>query len=163
MDEIIVRRATKEDLQTLLEFEQGVISAERPFDPTLKPGKINYYNLKEMLENDDVELMVALTGNEIVGSGYARIENAKDYLQHRKHAYLGFMYVKPGLRGKGVNQKIIEGLKQWSLKRGLTEMRLDVYEENVPAITAYERAGFSKHLIEMRLGIGDKQNAEKEI
>ncbi|MDQ6903891.1 MAG: GNAT family N-acetyltransferase [Bacteroidota bacterium] len=155
MDEIIVRTAVEEDLQTLLEFEQGVISAERPFDPTLKPGKINYYDLKEMMENPDVELMVALSGNEIVGSGYARIEDVKNYLQHPQHAYLGFMYVKPECRGKGVNQKIIEGLKQWSLKRGLKEMRLDVYEENIPAIKAYERVGFSKHLIEMRLGIGE--------
>ena len=154
MHEIIVRTAVEEDLQTLLEFEQGVIRAERPFDPTLKPGKINYYDLKEMIESPHVELMVALSGNEIVGSGYARIENAKHYLQHRQHAYLGFMYVKPEFRGKGVNQKIIEGLKQWSLKQGLTEMRLDVYEGNLPAIKAYERVGFSRHLIEMRLGIG---------
>ena len=153
MDEIIVRTAVEEDLQTLLEFEQGVILAERPFDPTLKPGQINYYDLKEMIESANVELMVALSGNEIVGSGYARIEDARHYLQHRQHAYLGFMYVKPEFRGKGVNQKIIEGLKQWSLKQGLSEMRLDVYEENLPAIKAYERVGFSKHLIEMRLGI----------
>ncbi len=91
MDEIIVRTAVEEDLQTLLEFEQGVILSERPFDPTLKQGKINYYDLKEMIENPNVELMVALSGNEIVGSGYARIEDARHYLQHRQHAYLGFI------------------------------------------------------------------------
>lgn len=153
MDEIFVRTAIEADLPALLEFEQGVINAERPYDPTLKQGAINYYDLKEMLDNPAVELMVALSGDEIVGSGYARIEEAKHYLRHRRHAYLGFMYVNPAFRGEGVNQKIIEGLKQWSQKQGVTEMRLDVYDENIAAIKAYQKAGFSKHLLQMRFGI----------
>ena len=37
----IVRKATLDDLPTLLLFEQGVIEAERPFDPTIKSGDIN--------------------------------------------------------------------------------------------------------------------------
>ncbi len=30
--------------------------------------------------------------------------------KHERYAYLGFMYVHPDYRGKGVNSKIIEGL-----------------------------------------------------
>lgn len=40
-----VRIATLKDLPTLLAFEQGVIEAERPFDPTIKAGNINYYDI----------------------------------------------------------------------------------------------------------------------
>ena len=36
MDQLKIRVATIKDLPLLLEFEQGVITAERPFDPTLK-------------------------------------------------------------------------------------------------------------------------------
>jgi ribosomal protein S18 acetylase RimI-like enzyme len=32
-------------------------------------------------------------------------------------------------------------------------MRLDVYENNIAAIKAYEKAGFTKHMVEMRRGI----------
>jgi GNAT superfamily N-acetyltransferase len=93
--------------------------------------------------------------NEIVGSGYARIETSKIYLKHPKHAYLGFMYVKPEYRGKGVNQKIIKGLKQWAIGQGITELRLDVYNDNLSAIKAYEKVGFAKLMVEMRMGISD--------
>ncbi|MEZ5029530.1 MAG: hypothetical protein R2765_12195 [Ferruginibacter sp.] len=39
MDGILIRKACLADLPTLFEFEQGVITAERSLDPTLKAGK----------------------------------------------------------------------------------------------------------------------------
>ena len=107
-----------------------------------------------MIRAEHIELLVAVSGDELIGSGYARIEKSKHYLRHSHHAYLGFMYVVPAWRGKGVNSLIIGALKDWSLAQGITELRLDVYVNNAPAITAYEKVGFSKHMIEMRMGIG---------
>ncbi len=152
MEEITIRKASINDLETLLRFEQGVINAERPFDSTLKRETTHYYDIKEMITASHVEIVVAELGNEIIGSGYARIENAKPYLKHQKHTYLGFMYVAPEHRGKGVVQKIIETLKQWSISENITEMRLEVYQNNLAAIKAYEKIGFTKHMIQMRMG-----------
>jgi ribosomal protein S18 acetylase RimI-like enzyme len=152
MDQITIRTATLADLDTLFTFEQGVISAERPFDPTLKDSHINYYDINHMITAPHIELKVAVIGDEIIGSGYARIEDAKLYLKHPQHAYLGFMYVKPEHRGKGVNQKVIGALQEWAAARGITECRLEVYYDNAPAIRAYEKIGFSKHMILMRMG-----------
>lgn len=156
MDTITIREATAKDLDTLLLFEQGVIKAERPFDSTLREDPINYYNLDAMMNDPDVQVVVAESDQNIIGSGYARIENAKLFLQHRKHAYLGFMYVEPGERGKGVIQKIIESLKQWSISKNITELTLEVYKNNASAIRAYEKVGFTQHIIEMRMGIEKK-------
>jgi ribosomal protein S18 acetylase RimI-like enzyme len=153
MEQITVRKATQDDLDTLLVFEQGVISAERPFDSTLKEEPINYYDIKKMIVTDDVELLVAITGDKIIGSGYVRIENVKPYLKHTQHAYLGFMYVVPEYRGRGVNKIIIEALKKWAVSKNISELRLDVYQNNATAIKAYEKAGFSKHMVEMRMGL----------
>ncbi|RQO72001.1 GNAT family N-acetyltransferase [Pedobacter sp. KBW06] len=153
MKDIFIRKATLNDMDTLLAFEQGVINAERPFDPTLKPAGIKYYDIDQMINSTEVELLVAVSGDEVIGSGYARIESAKPYLLHEQHAYLGFMYVDPGYRGLGVNQKIIEALSSWSASRGITELRLDVYQTNESAIKAYEKAGFMRHLVQMRKGL----------
>ncbi len=152
MEEIVIRKATLNDLETLLLFEQGVINAERPFDSTLKTEPTHYYDIKEMINASHVEIVVAEIRSEIIGSGYARIESAKPYLKHQKHAYLGFMYVVPDYRGKGVIQKIIEALKQWAISQNITEMRLEVYQNNLAAIKAYEKIGFTKHMIQMRMG-----------
>jgi GNAT superfamily N-acetyltransferase len=163
-----IRTARAADLPTLLRFEQGVINAERPMDSTLKEGHIQYYNLNAMLESPDIELVVAELVAEppvapplvvsspapaLIGSGYARIDPSRHYLKHSVHAYLGFMYVEPAYRGKGVNQLIIAALKAWALSRQLTELRLDVYHTNTNAIKAYEKAGFTQYLLNMRMGI----------
>lgn len=152
---MLIRTARLEDLPVLLEYEQGVISAERPFDPTLKKGSTHYYDLKEMIVADHIEIVVAETGSKIVGCGYARIEKAKPYLAYNEHAYLGFMFVHPDHRGQGLNAKIIAALREWSLSRNITEMRLEVYYENTSAISAYEKIGFARHMIEMRLRISE--------
>ena len=153
MEQITIRKARLEDMDILLQFEQGVLNAERPFDSTLKADPNHYYDLEEMIGSDHIELLVAASGDELIGSGYARIERSKHYLRHSHHAYLGFMYVVPAHRGKGVNSLIIGALKDWSLSRGITELRLDVYVQNSSAITAYEKFGFSNYLVEMRMGI----------
>lgn len=153
MSKINIRTATPADLNILLEFEQGIITAERPYDPTLEEGKINYYDIEKMIEASHISVLVAEIDSEIIGSGYARIETAKPYLKHDNYAYLGFMYTDPKHRGKGVNAKIIEELKEWCRSRKITELRLDVYNDNPSAIRAYEKVGFKKHLLNMRVQI----------
>lgn len=153
MNQLTTRKAEPRDLDTLYQFEQGIISAERPYNETLKTGHINYYDLKEMLTLSHAHVVVALDGEKIIGSGYARIEAAKPYLSHASHSYLGFMYVDPSYRGRGVNHLIIEALKEWSISRGIYELRLHVYNDNTVAIKAYEKSGFEKHLLEMRIGL----------
>lgn len=150
---LIIRSATHDDLETLLVFEQGVIDAERPFDVTLKREATRYYDLEQMITAQHIELLVAELHGELVGCGYARIENARPFVQHAQHGYLGFMYVKPEHRGKGINQRVIERLKSWCAGQGVSELRLEVYYLNEPAIRAYEKIGFTKHMFEMRLGI----------
>jgi RimJ/RimL family protein N-acetyltransferase len=153
MQNITIRKASTTDLEKLLAFEQGIITAERPFDPTLKEEKINYYDIEQMISASYVEVLVAEIDSEVIGSGYARIETAKPYLNHERYAYLGFMFTDLNHRGKGVNSKIIEALKYWCRSQNVFELRLDVYNENASAIKAYEKAGFKKHLINMRIGL----------
>jgi GNAT superfamily N-acetyltransferase len=150
MQQFSIRPATTNDLPILYRFEQGVINAERPHDPTLKREETIYYDLPAMIAAQHIQLVVAEVDGNLVGSGYARIEAAKPYLQHSRHAYLGFMYVEPNYRGKGVNKAVMNALETWAIEQGVTELRLEVYYGNTPAISAYEKTGFSRHMIEMR-------------
>lgn len=152
---ITTRRATIDDLDALLRFEQSVVEAERPFDTTLKDGVLHYYDLAKLISSADAEVIVAETDGEIIGSGYARVEPSKPYLKHQKHSYLGFMYVVPAFRGQGVNKMIVEALEAWSISKGITEMRLEVYSQNAAAIRAYEKAGYTGHMLAMRKGLSD--------
>ncbi|MBS1934788.1 MAG: GNAT family N-acetyltransferase [Bacteroidetes bacterium] len=150
-EQLIIRKATEHDIGTLLQFEQEIIKAERPFDITLKTEPTYYHDLQKMISAENIYLIVAELGNKLIASGYARITNAEHYLKHDKHAYLGMMYVVPEHRGKSINKKIIDELITWSNKKNVHEFRLLVYDNNSPAVNAYEKAGFAKHVVEMRM------------
>jgi GNAT superfamily N-acetyltransferase len=153
MSLVNVRKATLKDLPVLLQFEQGVIEAERPFDPTIQEGDINYYDISELITNPNSEVFVAEIKNEIVASGYAKIKTDRHYLKHKYQGYLGFMYVPKNHRGKQLNKLLIDALLKWCKSKNIFEIRLDVYQDNLPAIKAYKKVGFKKHLINMRLDI----------
>ena len=151
MKNLHFRTATLEDLPVLYQFEQGIITAERPFDPTLKPDPINYYDLKALILSDTAQVIVAVIDDEIIASGYAKILQGEPFHKHNDYAYLGFMFVKPEHRGKGIIQGIVDELKLWTKANHLSEIRLEVYDDNDAAIRAYEKSNFKKHMIEMRM------------
>lgn len=151
MDEITIRNAISSDLDVLLAFEQELIKAERPFDKTIRRDPLCYYDLKGMILDNEVAVVVAEINNTIVSSGAAVIKQARSYLDHREYVNFGFMYTLPAFRGMGINKKILDSLRRWAQSKGYKEMRLTVYSDNIPAIKAYEKAGFVSHIIEMRI------------
>ena len=151
----IVRKATAEDLPVLMEFMKGLVEAERPMDPTIKDGHVVYYDLSEIMANDESDLFVVELNKELVASGYAKIKDDRHYLKHSKQGYLGFMFVPEKHRGNGYNKLIMETLLKWCKDRKIFEIRLDVYENNPSAIRAYEKLGFYKHMINMRLDLNN--------
>ena len=145
------REAQLDDLPQLLELEQCIIAAERPFNANIKSEKTSYYNIQHLIEDSDSCLMVAINDGHIIGTGYAQIQQSKTSLQHDRHSYLGFMFVSPEFRGQGINQKIIHLLVAWSQDRDVNDFYLDVYSQNGSAIKAYEKVGFQPCLMEMKL------------
>jgi len=148
--EIKIRPAKEEEIKTLLEFEKAIIETERPFDSTFKDEEIHYYDLLELIRSPGSEVMVAEINGQLVGSGYAQIRKADPFLKHTHFGYLGFMYVKPAFRGKGINQSLLEALLSWAKAKGISEIRLDVYDENIVAKNAYLKSGFRPILVTMR-------------
>jgi len=149
METVTYRTATLQDIPTLLEFEQHLIAYERPFDINLK-DPCTYYDLNYLITSKNAELILGIYNNEIISSGYAKIVDAQPYHKNAKYSYMGFMYVKPEFRGKGVIQTLIKKLKSWSKSKAIFETRLEVYNDNTSAIKAYENNGFKRHMIEMK-------------
>jgi GNAT superfamily N-acetyltransferase len=153
---ITIRKATIEDLSILYEFEQGVLQAERPMDKTLKISKTYYYDIPNLISELNVELVIAEINDVIVGCGYARIKQARDCFQFDQFSYLGFMFTKEDYRGKGVNKTIMNYLYDWSLSKGIYEVRLEVYPSNNAAIKAYEKVGMQATMHTMRIDLRNR-------
>jgi GNAT superfamily N-acetyltransferase len=151
MENITLRTAIALDLPTLLEFEQGIIRDERPFDASIKGDPVHYYDLPALLASPDAELVVAELDGVIIGCGYARIDEAEQFKKFSHFAYLGFMYVVPEQRGRGINARIVEHLRTWAKAKNIMELFLEVYSDNEKAIRAYEKAGFKQYMNWMRM------------
>lgn len=153
MSEIRIRKAKDNDLSILLDFEQSIIEYERPFEKLMKMEHFNYYDLQKLINSDAAEVLVAEIEGELVGSGYAKLTVSRPYLKDERHAFFGFMYVAPDHRGKGINQTIIHKLVEWSKNQGMKSACLTVFEDNESAIKAYNKVGFRKQFVEMRLNL----------
>jgi GNAT superfamily N-acetyltransferase len=153
MNTISIRAANLNDLETLLAFEQGVVAAEKPLDIFLGNGRLTYYDIPELITNKNTHLIVAISNEELVGSGYIKIEDSNSYHKNPEHGYIGFIFVKPSFRGKKISTLILESLKRWAKEKNLKELRLDVYSNNSNAIKSYDSFGFTKSLVNMRIDI----------
>ena len=149
----LLREATLDDLSSLLEFEKRLIEYEREFTPNLKKSDFNYYNLKSYIKDPEISVVVAEEKNKLIASGYALIRQNKIYKIPDKLIFLGFMYVIPEYRGKGINKKVLDYLIAWGKNKGFNEFQLTVYAENESAINAYKKSGFSFETITMRLNV----------
>lgn len=145
------REACKNDHTRLLVLEQKIIDYERPFDQNIKDKNVTYYDIENLIADSDSLLLVVELEGELIGSGYAQKRNSKSCHSHEHHCYIGFVYLEPAHRGKGVGRGILERLKEWGVKRGLQHFHLDVYAENESAIRAYDCAGFKKVSVMMEL------------
>ncbi|MAC87382.1 MAG: GNAT family N-acetyltransferase [Gammaproteobacteria bacterium] len=153
---ITIRKAAIEDLPVLFQFEQGVLTAERPMDGTLKLKNTYYYDIPNLIDDSNVELVVGEINGVTVGCGYARIKQARDCFQFDQFSYLGFMFTKEDYRGKGVNKTIMNYLYDWSLSKGIYEVRLEVYPSNKAAIKAYEKVGMQATMHTMRIDLRNR-------
>lgn len=153
MTNLVIREARLADMPTLLKYEQGVIEYERTLNADIRKEDVKYYNLKSLITGRNSVVFVGEIDGEIIATGYALIKEGLAQFTYNRYTYLGFMYVVPEHRGKGVNAKIIDAAMDWSKTREIDLLRLDVYSQNESAIKAYKKLGFESEMQEMKLWI----------
>jgi len=146
-----LRIATQDDINDLLNLEQAVVEAERPFNSHIKANNAIYYDLPALINESNSQVLVLEEKNQLIATGYIQIRASKQSLSHEQHGYLGFMYVAPDFRGRGLNRLVMDALVGWGRAHGVNIFYLDVYADNQAAINAYQKLGFTPSLVEMKL------------
>lgn len=105
-------------------------------------------------------LFVAFLENELVGSFILRNKSEKAYNQatwqkklEDKDIYVLYTFVvSPNYLNKGIGYKLLQFAEQFGRNQGMQALRLDVFENNQPAINLYEKYGF-KYIDTVDLGL----------
>lgn len=147
----ILRPAKISDISQLKNFQEQLVIYERPFDAGIpKKGKVEYYDLKNLIKNKKVNFLVAEADNKIVGCGFGEIRKNVKWALNKEYGYIGLMYVERNFRGRGIGNLIVKNLIKWLKKKKIKDIRLQVYAKNKKALHTYQKYGFKDFVIEMK-------------
>lgn len=120
-----VRRARRGDLSALVALERSL------------PGeRMSRADLARLLGQESVEVWVAETDGVVVGDAVVLFRRGFD------SGLLYSMAVDPNYRGRGIAKMLLASAEEGARERGVLVMRLEVHEENAPALELYRQSGY---------------------
>jgi len=121
----VVRRAGRADLEVLTELEKSF------------PGdRLARGSLARLLGRDSAQLWVAEAGGRVIGDAVVLFR--KGFASARLYS----LVVRPESRGHGVARALLAQAEEGARERGAVAMRLEVREDNGPAIALYRTCGY---------------------
>jgi len=146
-----LRQAVPSDLATLKDFQQRLVIHERPFDPGIpRKGDVEYYDIMQLIEADDIHFLVIELGEDVIGCGFGQIRKNLEWARDTYFGYIGLMFVREEFRGRGVGKFIVEGLIHWFSERKIHHIITQAYTDNINAVEAYKRYGFRDFVLHLK-------------
>lgn len=142
---VVIRTATKEDLDSAVSLVVRLKRLNAEFDPMLQVTpeieQVTKQYLEEALNNPSSVLLVAVEGNKVIGVLKGDVEDRKFY----KPRYVGVIrefYILPEYRRKGLGKRLMaEGIDQLR-KKGAEVIMASFPALNDIAINFYKKMGF---------------------
>jgi ribosomal protein S18 acetylase RimI-like enzyme len=75
--------------------------------------------------------------------------NAIDQVTSSRYAHIFLLYVIPEYRHQGIAKQLITQAETWAKKRGDTQIGLQVFQENIPALKLYQKVGYQTQSLTM--------------
>ncbi len=157
-----IRLGTEEDIDELEQLYNGLndhLSATTNY-PGWRKG---VYPIRETAVEGINErcLYVAVCNDRIVGAIILRHEPEPAYLPATWRKELDYeevfviytLVVHPDYLGQGIGQALLDFASELGRQSNIKSLRLDVYENNLPAISLYEKCGF-EYIDKVDLGLG---------
>jgi len=126
MSDVILRQATSNDLDALIQLEHR----------SFREDRISRRSFRRFLEMPRDRLIVAELDGQL--AGYCLVlMNAATRL-----ARIYSIAVSPDARGRGIGEKLVQEAEKEAVDAGRIVMRLEVREDNDAAIALYRRLGY---------------------
>ncbi len=148
MDNLVIRKAKKDDLEEIVLLAKQLWDTEKPFDLNLSD---NYYETEEGREGllKDIRsrkrfFLVAELDSKIVGFVDGNI--IKNEGVYRENVvYLSRLSVLDDCRGRGIGTKLIDAFRDCVKNKGCSFIKICAFVDNVPAVNLYKKKGFNDY------------------
>jgi ribosomal protein S18 acetylase RimI-like enzyme len=142
---MMIRRASKEDIQRIIELLHQVNMVHHVLRPDLfKPHttKYNEQELKSMLSDDTKPIFVYID-EDVLGYAFCQITEVRgnQLLEDIKTLYIDDICVDEQARGRHVGKALYEYVRNYAKAIGCNNITLNVWEGNEPAWCFYKNMG----------------------
>lgn len=162
-DEIIVRRAEKEDLDQFMDLVMRMKRLNGEFDSLFKANednidKIKDYYLSTIEHRDKFVTLVAICKNKICGLVKAEVKDRVSYIPD-KEARINDLYIMPEFRRKDVGKEMLNKLYEIAREMKIKVISAEFPSLNLIALNFYKKIGYRE--IDSVYGV-DIENSENE-
>ncbi len=162
MNQIVIKKATLDDLETVQNLNHQLFEHDLVFEPALnmnwpyeKSGK-DFFT--RAITDDDKCCFVALDGDEIVGYLAGSVKSGQDY-EEGIVAELDNTLVLDNYRGHGVGRKLFDEFKNWAISKKVDRLYVSAYFDNSDAVAFYHAVGFENYGWSLKMEVNnDKEN-----
>ena len=132
-----IHRLSVDDWQRLKQLRLAALSdAPQAFGSTLV-GAERYSAADWRKQIEELATFVAVSEKKDIGIVRGAVDDSE-----ANNAFLISMWVAPDSRGLGAGKQLIGAVISWARDAGFTRLKLDVADDNSPAIALYERMKF---------------------
>ena len=129
---VIMRKACRQDLRTL-EWEGTYTHYRKVYENTFKRAQMG----------KTISWLAVLNSYGVIGQVFIQlISSRKDLANGNNRAYLYAFRVRPQFRGLGLGKAMMRFVEKDLLKRGYSEITLNVSKQNILALSLYKKQGY---------------------
>ncbi len=148
-----IRLATKSDVPVICDLYPKLYALMSQMQPLFwKTASPDKQYLENFVENENSDIFVAQSDNQIIGFMLVRQQKTPPYshLVPHNYAYLMDVFVLEEFQNRGLGTLFVDQLMKWAKERQLDFVELNVLSNNTSAIRLYERLGFTTDWQTMR-------------
>lgn len=142
-----VREAAEADLASICALGEEVNSVHHQAFPSIFAGpgspERDRAHWSSSITKADSACLVAVEAGTVVGFVTVAVVNENhSLLQPGRFGRIGSVGVAARMRGQGIGVALMRQAEVWASERGATELRLNVWAFNEPALAMYRELGY---------------------
>jgi ribosomal protein S18 acetylase RimI-like enzyme len=150
MTRISVRRASQEDVESLLDLWQEMMNYHARLDPRLTPAADGRQAFRLTLErwmgDSEWRVLIAQAGGQVVGYIIGHVAEINPVLAKPDYGYVTDICVSPQWRRHGVGRRLFKAVRSWFRQRRLATVQLNVAALNATAQAFWRAMGFGDYM-----------------